>query len=218
LSLNNLKISKEIYPVKEDSFLLKDSILLEKLIGKKCLDLGSGSGIQAYAMFSAGANEVISVDINPYVINLLKKTKSQIVGQSMNNPSDLKKTNIFYNLKFFDFSKKKWKLIVSDLFSNLNGEKFDFIAFNPPYVPTDEIKWVDLDGGKKGREVIDCFIEQFPKHLESGGIVLLLVSSLNKPEELIDLLKSKSFETKIVSEKKLFFEVLYVIRITQAQT
>jgi release factor glutamine methyltransferase len=216
LSLNNLKISKEIYPVKEDSFLLKDSILLEKLIGKKCLDLGSGSGIQAYAMFSAGANEVISVDINPYVINLLKKTKSQIVGQSMNNPSDLKKTNIFYNLKFFDFSKKKWKLIVSDLFSNLNGEKFDFIAFNPPYVPTDEIKWVDLDGGKKGREVIDCFIEQFPKYLSSNGVVLLLVSSLNSLDEVVSLISSKGFNVSIISEKKLFFEILYILRIIRS--
>ncbi len=216
MSLNNLKISKEIYPVKEDSFLLKDSILLEKLIGKKCLDLGSGSGIQAYAMFSAGANEVISVDINPYVINLLKKTKSQIVGQSMNNPSDLKKTNIFYNLKFFDFSKKKWKLIVSDLFSNLNGEKFDFIAFNPPYVPTDEIKWVDLDGGKKGREVIDCFIEQFPKYLSSNGVVLLLVSSLNSLDEVVSLISSKGFNVSIISEKKLFFEILYILRIIRS--
>jgi release factor glutamine methyltransferase len=204
-----VKISEEIYPPKEDSFLLRDAILLENLCDKRCLDLGSGSGIQAKAMFESGSNNVISSDINPKVIDSLKMQKLEKLGVCF---SKCERPN------FYSYPERKWKKIVSDLFSNLVDEKFDFIVFNPPYVPTDEIKWVDLDGGKDGSETIKKFIEQFPKHLESGGIVLLLVSSLNKPEELIDLLKSKSFETKIVSEKKLFFEVLYVIRITQAQT
>ena len=90
-------------------------------------------------------------------------------------------------------------------------DSFDFIAFNPPYVPSDEIKWKDLDGGEHGGDTIDKFLEQVPDHIIIGGNLLLLVSSLNDESDIIKILESKGFIAKIISEKKLFFEVLYII-------
>ncbi|MDD4250879.1 MAG: methyltransferase [Candidatus ainarchaeum sp.] len=178
----------QVYAPQEDSFLLEEEIKKENLSEKKCLDLGTGSGIQAKAMFFSNAKKVFCVDVNYKALLLTQK-----------------------NLLEY---KDKFVLIESDLFSSLKGEKFDFIAFNPPYLPSDEIKWKDLDGGKKGRVVINKFLEQLSDHVNPNFVVLLLVSSLNNEEEIISFLEEKKYCVEIVSSKKLFFEELFVLRIT----
>jgi len=182
----------DMYSPKEDSFLLKKAILEEELKGKNCLDMGAGSGIQAEAMFEAGAEEVTSVDINPKVIEELNKKRHKLLDSC-------------------------WTRLESDLFVNVDKEKFDFIAFNPPYVPSEEIKWKDTDGGEKGREITDKFIEQFPSHLNSKGVLLLLITSLNDEKEVIELIESNGFEVECVERQKLFFEELIVLRATYKQ-
>jgi release factor glutamine methyltransferase len=194
------KISKEVYAPSEDSYLLSGCILKEKLIGKKCLDLGTGSGVQGIAMLSAGAESILSVDINPFALKESKKNISNWIKE--NRPQ-------FLGLKTSGLGKAVFRK--SNLFSNIK-EKFDFVAFNPPYVPSDNIKWVDLDGGENGRVVIDRFLLRVRKHLNKNGVLLLLVSSLNKPGEIKSMLKKQSFKVKIVGRKKLFFEELLVLR------
>jgi release factor glutamine methyltransferase len=182
----------QVYEPQEDSFLLEETIKKFDLSNTKCLDLGTGSGIQARAMFDAGSRNIFCVDIN---------YKALLKSQQKN--SDI---------------KESIKLVESDLFSSLQGEEFDFIAFNPPYLPSDDIKWKDLDGGKKGREVIDKFISQVAKHLIENGEFLLLVSSLNKEKEIVKELKKMGFEVNIIAEKKLFYEVLYIIHSVKAKS
>jgi release factor glutamine methyltransferase len=177
----------QVYVPQEDSFLLEEEIKKEDLSGKKCLDLGTGSGILAKAMFFSNAKKVFCVDINPNALLQVQKN-------------------------LFDY-RGKFVLIESNLFSSLQGEKFDFIVFNPPYLPSNEIKWNDLDGGKKGREIIDKFLTLFVGHLNPNAIVLLLISSLNNEKEIISILEEKNFVVDIVASKKLFFEELFVLRI-----
>jgi release factor glutamine methyltransferase len=174
----------QVYEPQEDSFLLEQEILKFNLSEKTCIDMGTGSGVQTKAMLKAGAKKITCVDINYKA--LLECGKR--------------------NEKF----KENLRFIESDLFSRVN-DSFDFIVFNPPYLPSDDMKWVDLDGGKKGRVVIDKFLEQLPVHMNVGGILLLLVSSLNDEKEIVKILEKKGFIAKIVSEKKLFFEILYII-------
>jgi len=179
----------EVYPVAEDSWLLKEAILKENLKGKKCLDMGTGSGIQSRAMVKAGAEIVTAVDINPDAIMKARKNNEKIKDK----------------ITFFE----------GDLFSfihNNPSEKFDLIAFNPPYVPSEGIKWKDTDGGEGGREIINIFISEVVNFMALGGILLLLVSSHNKELEILDMLNKKGFVSQIILEKKLFFEKLYVIR------
>jgi release factor glutamine methyltransferase len=179
--------AEEIYAPREDSFLLESVILKENLGGKKCLDMGCGSGIQSRAMFSAGAAEVVAVDINDFALKQTEKN-TQFLGH---------------------FSRLR--VLKSDLFSEVK-EKFDFISFNPPYVPSDSLRWRDTDGGKKGRVVINRFLSEFPPRLKKGGILLLLVSSLNDEKEISKVLEEKGFEVSFAAKKKLFFETLFVIR------
>jgi len=183
----------QVYSPSDDSFLLVNCIKKENLESKTCLDMGCGSGVESEAMILAGAKQVLAVDINPNaLIETKKRIKTLFVGH-VNGSFKVKKSNLFSNIK----------------------EKFDFIAFNPPYVPSDKIKWVDLDGGKNGREIIDIFIPQAKKHLNKNGVLLLLITSLNKPNEVKNLLKKNGFSVKVVGRKKLFFEELLVLRCTR---
>ena len=185
---------EEVYPPAEDSWLLEECIVREDLRGKKCLDMGCGSGIQSVSLLRAGAEKVFAVDVNS---NALEATKlrAQKLGHSAG-------AIIFLR---------------SDLFSSLAPlEKFDFIAFNPPYVPSEEIKWRDTDGGKKGAEVIEKFVEKVGGRLNKGGVLLLLLSSLNEPEKILARLKKHGFAGDVAARKKLFFEELIVFRAVKA--
>jgi release factor glutamine methyltransferase len=182
----------KVYEPAEDSFLLEDCILKENLSGFRCLDMGTGSGILSSAMIKAGAKEVIAVDVN---------YKALLACGKLN----------FKN-------KNKMRFIESDLFDKLKGEVFDFITFNPPYLPSEDIKWKDLDGGKKGREITDKFLTQFVGHLSPNGICLLLISSLNNEEEVVSEIEKKGLFVEVLSRKKLFFEELIILRITKKET
>ena len=175
-----------VYEPKEDSALLADNLIIEK--GDYVLDMGCGSGIQAIVA-SRNAKKVLAADINPRAIETTKR------NAETNNAE-----NIDYR--------------ISDLFKNITeNEKFDQIIFNPPYVPSDE---KDMEskawaGGTMGRETIDRFIEDAPKHLTETGRIQLLVSSVNDPQDIIKKLKENNLEAKIVASQRLWFEELFVI-------
>ena len=58
-----------IYEPAEDSYLLVEEVR-KRARGKKVLDVGTGSGIQARAAYSAGAREVLAVDIDLSLIHI----------------------------------------------------------------------------------------------------------------------------------------------------
>jgi release factor glutamine methyltransferase len=187
-------VSKEVYFPSEDSWLLEEGILKECLTGKVCLDLGCGSGIQGFAMLCRGARKVVFVDLNS---NALRSAKENLKKYKTQNPGHFFSCTVF----------KK-----SNLFSALGKQKFDFVAFNPPYVLSDGVRWIDLDGGENGTDTINLFVSRVKKHLSPKGVVLILVSSLNNPKEIVKNLQRAGFEVKVVGKKKLFFEELLVLR------
>ena len=110
--------------------------------------------------------------------------------------------------------------IKSDLFENLNNQRFDLIVFNPPYLPQEDREDKEsreiTTGGKKGDEVIMRFLKQAPKHLNKNGDILLIVSSLTPKDRIKKLLIKLKLECKVIDEKRLFFEKLEVWEITRA--
>jgi release factor glutamine methyltransferase len=193
MDMNTIRFKKpeEGYAPGDDSWLLAHAIENEKVNGKKCLDMGCGSGIQTAALLLGGAESVHSIDLNPFAIQTTQKMIETY------------------------FAKTKTQCTLGNLFEGVKG-KYDVIVFNPPYVPSDELKWMEVDGGNEGREVIDRFMSQFPKHLGEKGMCLLLVSSLNGIETIQAVLHKRHFQTKIVSSLKLSFEALHVIKIEWA--
>ena len=180
----NLHVFASVYPPKEDSHLLAESTKIKR--GSHVLDMGCGSGIQGITAFNKGASSVTFVDINPQALANVRKNLSE--------------TRIDKSL-----------FIQSNLFEAVKG-KFDVILFNPPYVPTEKIKWKDTDGGSAGREILDVFLEDFPTHLKRSGKCFFLQSNLNGIKQTQTMLREQAFEHEIVGRKKLFFEELVVVK------
>lgn len=168
-----------VYLPAEDSFFLCKFVEKEILKNKpeKILDMGSGSGIQAEVAIKSGAN--------PKCITLIDKNPEAIRHLKNNFPES--------------------NVLNSDLFNKIKGGKFNLIIFNPPYLPKSKFdSGIDTTGGKNGSEIINKFLEQAKSHLEKGGKILLLTSSLTKNIEW------SGYKKKLLGKKNLFFEKLYV--------
>jgi release factor glutamine methyltransferase len=174
----------EVYEPREDSYMLAE--IVEELVYGKVLDMGTGSGIQAItAALKPEVKEVTAADINPEALRRAeKRAKSENVGD-------------------------KVTFIQSDLFQNLSG-KFDWIIFNPPYLPSegevDELSWV---GGEKGFEVIETFLVEASKYLEEDGSILLVHSSLTKLK-----IDERDYWVEVLVEKELFYEKLVIVKLS----
>ena len=175
-----------VYEPKDDSELLAGNLRASK--EDYVLDMGCGVGIQAIVA-SRKARRVLAVDINPHAIDTARR-----------NAEKNKAENIEYR--------------ISSLFENIREEeKFDLIIFNPPYVPSEEkdMQARAWAGGIIGRETIDRFIVDAPKHLTENGRIQLLISSLNDLDDLLKTMRKKNLEAKVIAGEKLWFEELYVI-------
>lgn len=145
-----------VYSPAEDTYLLA-SVLPDDLEGKRCMEIGTGSGYIAEEIAEKNPEKVTAVDIN-----------SEAVKEASERLKDFENTEIF----------------VSDLFDSVKG-KFDVIVFNPPYLPgeTSEIGDEEIwSGGKKGREVTERFLERVQDYLTEEGKVYFIVSSLSDLE------------------------------------
>jgi release factor glutamine methyltransferase len=172
-----------IYEPKEDSFLLADQVRKYSK-NKSVLDLGTGFGIQAREAKKAGAKSIIASDINPE--SFVQLTNDGITA------------------------------IQSDLFEKIEG-RFDLIIFNAPYLPKDEMEDAEssliTSGGEKGDEIILRFLQKCPEHLNEGGMILLLLSSLTPHNRIKNILKRLKMKYDILSSQKLFFEEIFVWKI-----
>lgn len=182
-----VKVSEGVYAPADDTFMLARHMPRD-LKGKKVLDIGCGSGMLSIVAAINGG-DVTATDINP---TALKDTKK--------------------NAKHYDV---KIKTVKSDLFTNIK-EKFDLIIFNPPYVPSDKNDMYispslrkALVSGKRGTDVMKIFLKEFQKHLNKGGKVLLIVSSLNRIKERLEKNGWKELDSA-----SFFFEKLYLMEFT----
>ncbi|HEX7467419.1 MAG TPA: HemK2/MTQ2 family protein methyltransferase [Methanobacterium sp.] len=179
----------QVYEPAEDTFLLADNLQVKRR--SNVLEIGTGTGIIAITA-ARKARMVIATDINPSAIQCATK-------------------NIVAN-KVFNIELRK-----GDLFDPVKGEKFDLIIFNTPYLPTSEDELTDDDlnaawyGGSDGREVIERFITDLPHHLNAGGKVQMLQSSLSDIDKTIKKLEELGLEASVTAKEKLFFEETVVI-------
>ena len=175
------KPSEDIYAPSDDTFLMIDALSTMSLRDKEVLDLGTGSGVLGLLCAQRGAHVTVA-DIEDSVLGNLRIAARRL------------------NLSI--------AAVRSDIFSGV-AARFDVVLFNPPYLPSDEIQDPAVDGGNRGRRLIDRFLGDLPLHLKKGGVALLLVSSLNDPDSIIDSNPKLSFS--IATSRRLFFEELQVL-------
>ena len=172
---------KSIYEPQEDSTMLEKWV--RQYAFGEVLDIGTGSGIQALAAAqNKNVKSVIATDIQKGVIEYCKK-----------------------NIK-----SNKIKFLQSDLFQKIIG-KFDSIIFNPPYLPQElKLKDLTIEGGKKGYEIIQKFIDEVNKFLAKDGIILMVFSSLTKKEKIEEYIKNNLLDFQELEKTNIFFEGIYV--------
>ena len=194
-----LQVPACVYEPREDSFLLAEAV--KKFARGTFLEVGTGSGLSAIvAARKKGVKRVVAVDSSACA---LKAAQKNAAANGVSKKIVFRKSNLFSAVK----------------------EKFDCIAFNPPYLPSDaadktrgplKAAW---DGGTTGRAVIDEFLRRAGRHLQPRGIVLLVSSSLSSSKqdnsgnaETKDLLEKLGFDAKVLARKDFFFEHLTVFK------
>jgi len=77
------------------------------------------------------------------------------------------------------------RVIESDLFAGLTGQKYDLIVVNPPYVPVEELAilpaeyhrepLLGLAGGANGLDLVVRILYEAPRHLNEEGVIIVEV-------------------------------------------
>ena len=143
----------------------------------RVLDVGAGTGIIGLSL-AAELGEFVSsatlVDVSADALDLARQN-SESLGL---DPTAL-------------------GFVESDLFENLHGE-FDVICANLPYISTSEIETLSeavkhdpvlaLDGGAKGTELMERFIQGLPSVLATPGFVAMEIGA-GQEDELLRSLK-----------------------------
>ena len=143
-----------------DVYLGSDSYRLAEHIGyhrgETALDLCSGSSIQGL-LCARFAKKVVSVELNPKAVPV---TRFNIL---LNNCED------------------KVELRQGDLYSVLQeGETFDCIYANPPFIPmVEDVSYpICGTGGRDGLVVLRRIVEGLPKYLSPGGEAIIFCECL----------------------------------------
>ncbi|MEM4606379.1 MAG: methyltransferase [Thermofilaceae archaeon] len=91
------------------------------------------------------------------------------------------------------------------------GEVFDFVAFNPPYLPEEgDSRW---SGGPTGIEVPLAFARSALMRLKRLGVIVFLLSSLSNWRSALEVLKSAGNIISLIGAMHvgLFEELLLVL-------
>ena len=102
--------------------------------------------------------------------------------------------------------------IESDLFNNLNKEKYDIIVSNPPYIKRKTIKTLDkevqrepiiaLDGGDDGLDFYKKIINKGYEFLKYNGYLCLEIG-YNQKEEVMNLIEKEEKNINTYCKKDL---------------
>ena len=184
-----INTDENVYVPAEDSYLLAENLEIKE--GQSVLEIGTGSGI--VAMYASRLTDKITVsDINFDACELARK------NFEANNIENI-------------------EILFGNMFEPVENRKFDVILFNTPYLPTEDDEVIDdtinyaFDGGLNGRKVIDLFLNEVGNHLNDGGIVQMIQSSLSGNEETLEKLDSLGFIAEIKASEHFFFEDITLI-------
>jgi release factor glutamine methyltransferase len=184
-------VDENVYEPAEDSFLFAENLTVKK--GDRVVDVGAGCGILGIVAAAKGG-EILGVDINPWAVKCAKENAR------------------------LNHIENSVSLVQGDLFAPISAEdKFDLILFNAPYLPVEvaEGSWLERSwsGGVAGRDTIDLFIREAPKHLAPNGRILLMQSTLSDMEETLQVFKREGLSAKVIAEQRLpFFETIVLLQ------
>jgi release factor glutamine methyltransferase len=171
-----------VFHPRPDSWMLARAVRAERLpAGARVLDVCTGSGLLAVTAALEGARAT-AVDLSRRAV-LCAALNARLNGVRV-------------------------RALRGDLFAPVRGERFDAIVSNPPYVPAedDEVPargqrraW---DAGRDGRAILDRLCAEAPAHLDAGGVLLLIQSSLCDTEATLSALNAAGLRTEITARHR----------------
>lgn len=116
----------------------------------RALEIGTGCG--ALALLAARhAGHVVATDTNPRALNLAS-----------------------FNSAINGVTNVEWRL--GSLFDAVEGERFDLIFCNPPYVISPDSQFIFRDGGRRGDALCEEIVKRAPHYLNDGGFATVLIN------------------------------------------
>lgn len=124
---------------------------------ERALDVGTGSGVEAL-LAARHAQTVVATDVNPRALEYAA------LGAGLNGlPLDLR---------------------LGSLFEPVDGERFDLIVANPPFVVSPDSAFVYRDSGQPGDAICRAVVRGADAHLRPGGFATVLCNWICRtPEE-----------------------------------
>lgn len=180
----------EVYDASDDTFLLLEAVL-QRPPGR-LLELGTGAGLVAVAAARAG-HRVTATDVNPAALRLAR--------------ANAQKNNV------------RLTLLRADLARGLRLDRFDLIAFNPPYLPTERHERLPgrlnaaFDGGPSGQTLTARLMRGLPANAPP---TLVVGSSLQGAAALAAQARAAGLRLRVLDEKRFDAETIFVYELTPA--
>ncbi len=191
MKLNFFVDENVLIPRQDTEILVEEVIEIANKIGAgKILDLCTGSGAIGISLAKYLPNSGLTlVDISKEAMQIAKK------NASINEVED------------------QITFIYSNLFDNLESQKFDIIVSNPPYIKTEDIKhlenqvkkepYIALNGGQDGLDFYRRIIKEAYKYLNKGGYLCLEIGFAQK-YDVIELIENEEKFEDTYSKKDLY--------------
>lgn len=204
-----------VYEPAEDTFLLLDALEADLVPpaanteALRFLEVGSGSGcVVAFAGTLLAAHAVAArlhaLDINPAAVVCTRET-AQVAGVAV----DARLGDVADAAAIF-----------------ADAAPFDVVAFNPPYVVTDDAECTDADmaarawaGGARGRRVTDRFLAALADEslLRRGGRAYVLLIEENDPDDVMARARAAGLRGRVVLRRRAHNERQLVIRFDRGK-
>ena len=125
--------------------------------GERALDLCTGNGIQAI-LLAAHAEHVVATDVNARALSYAA------FNAALNGVRNVETRR-------------------GSFFEPVEGEQFDLIVANPPYVVSPESAYLFRDGGMRGDAVSEHVVRAAPAALAPGAFASILIAWALDPDD-----------------------------------
>jgi len=167
-----------VFRPRSDSWMLAEVVERTARPGETVLDPFTGSGILAIAAARKGA-DATAVDLSRRAV-LCTGINARLNGVRL-------------------------RVLLGDALESVAGRRFDLVVANPPYVPSSSAPargraraWA---AGLDGRRFIDRLCAAAPKHLNPGGRLLLIHSSVCGERRTFERLAEVGLEARVIRRR-----------------